>query len=177
MATFNVKSTVITNRDATPKVFTDAYVSGGKICESEGYAVSGGAADGAGTFYRLCTVPSSARMSSLVLQASAFATGAAIDVGVFWPTAIPTGAGLSAANAGLVINTQLFASALAVSNATTPVDILNSSTNNGIANQELPLWSAAGMSADPGIELDIVIRVQTAMAAAGTIGLKARYCK
>ncbi len=177
MATFNVKSTVIANRDATPKVLTDAYVSGGKLCQSEGFAVSGSAADGAGTFYRLCTVPSNARVTSLTLQASAFATGAAIDVGVFWPTTIPTGAGLSAANAGLVINTQLFASALAVSNATTPTNIVNSSGNNGIANQELPLWSAAGLSADPGIELDIVIRVQTAMAATGTIGLKADYVK
>lgn len=177
MATFNLKSTVITNRDATPKVLTDAYVSGGQVSESEGFSASGGAADGAGTFYRLCMVPSNARISSLALTADAFATGAAIDVGVFWPTTIPTGAGLSSANAGLVINTQLFASALAVSNATAETNIINSSGNNTIAKQEKALWDAAGLSSDPGIDLDIVVRVQTALAASGSIGLKARYVR
>lgn len=175
MATFNLKSTIITNRDATPKVLSDSSVDGGKTQESTGYVQSSTATDGAGTFYRLCQVPSSARVSSLILQADALATGAAIDVGVYYPTFIPVGAGLSASNAGAVINTQLFASALAVSNATAATEIINSSGNNTIAKQELPLWNAAGLTADPGIDLDIVVRVQTAIAAQGYIGLKAKY--
>lgn len=177
MATFNIKSTVLTNRDATPKVLTDALVAGGEISECEGYAATGGAADGSGTFYRLCQVPSNARMSGLILQASAFGSGAAIDVGVYWPTNIPVGAGLSAANASAVINTQLFASALGMSAATAVTDIINSSGNNTIAKQEQCLWQAAGLSSDPGIMLDIVAGVQTALAASGFIGLKARYVK
>lgn len=177
MATFNLKSTVITNRDAVPKVLTDAYVSGGKLSQSEGYVQTSGSADGAGSFYRLCTVPSNARLSSLELQAGAMGSGAAIDVGVYWPTFIPTGAGLSAANQGLVINTQLFASALGMSAATAVTNIINQSTNNTIANQEKALWEAAGLSADPGIDLDIVVRVQTAIAAQAYIGLKANYVK
>lgn len=177
MSTFTVKSTVIGNRDAAPPVITDAYVDGGEVLECEGFVQSYGAADGAGSLYKLCQVPSNARMSSLELQADAFGTSAAIDVGVFWPTFIPVGAGLSAANQGTGINTTLFAASLGMSAATTPTNIINSSGNNTIAKQEKALWDAAGLTSDPGILLDIVVRVQTAIVLQGNIGLKARYVK
>lgn len=177
MSTYNIKSTMITNRDASPPVLTDAYVANGEVCEAEGYVQTYGAADAAGSFYRLVSVPSNARVSSLEFQADALGTGAALDVGVYYPTYIPVGAGLSAASAGAVINTQLFASALGCSAATAATNIINSSTNNTIAKQEKPLWDAAGLASDPGIDLDIVVRVQTAIVLQGYIGLKARYVK
>jgi hypothetical protein len=177
MASFNLSSTVISNRDATPKVFTDAYVQGGEVLESEGFVQSSTATDGSGTLFRLCTVPSNARVSSLEIQTDSFGTSAAIDIGVYWPTFIPVGAGLSASNQSAVINTQLFCSALAVSNATASTNVINSSGNNSIKNQELPLWSACGLASDPMIDLDIVANVQTAIALKGYIGLKARYVK
>ena len=175
MTAFNLKSTVITNRDATPKVITDSQVDGASIKECYGYVQTQGADDAAGSTYRLCQVPSNARLSSLSLQAGAMGSGAAIDVGVFYPTTIPAGAGLSQANAGLVINTQLFCSALGCSAATVATEIINSSANNTIAKQEQSLWQAAGLTTDPGIDLDIVVRVQTAIATQAYIGLKARY--
>lgn len=175
MATFNIKSTVITNRDATPKVLTDDIVSGGEVRESEGFIQTAGSADGAGSFYRIAQVPSNARVTNIMFQADALGSGAALDVGVYWPTFIPVGAGLLASNQSLVINTQLFASALGASAATTPLEIINQSTNNTIAKQEQCIWQAAGLTADPGIDLDIVVRVQTAIAAQGYIGLKVKY--
>lgn len=177
MTSYNITSTVISNRDATPKVLTDALVSGGELLESEGYVQTHGSADAADSLYRLCSVPSNARISSLEFQADALGSGAALDVGVYWPTFIPLGAGLSASKASAVINTQLFASALGCSAATAATNVVNQSTNNTIVKQELPLWSAAGLASDPGIELDIVVHVQTAIAAQGYIGLKARYVK
>jgi len=177
MAIFNEKSTVIANRDATPKVFTDAYVSGGEVIESEGYITTGSAADGVGSTYRLCQVPSNSRVSSLIIQCDALGAGGVVEAGVYWPTFIPTGAGLSAANASLPIDANLFASGLSVASTLAPTEIINQSGNNSIANQELPLWSACGLSADPGIDLDIVVTVTTVLAAAGHLGLKARYVK
>ena len=180
MSTYTVKSTVIANRDAVPgpnAIFTDAYVDGSPVCESEGYIQTYGSSDGANSLYKLCQVPSNARMSALVFQADSLGSGAALDVGVYWPTFIPMGAGLTASNAGTAINTQLFASALGCSAKTAITDILNSSGNNSISNQELPLWSAAGLTSDPGILLDIVVHVQTAIATQGYIGLKARFVK
>lgn len=175
MTTYNLKSTIITDRDATPKVLTDPSISGGGIKECTGYIQTYGAADAAGSLYRLCQVPSNARVSSLVLQAGALGSGAALDVGVYWPTFIPPGAGLLQSNQSAVINTALFASALGCSAATTSTDIINQSTNNPIQTQEKLLWEAAGLASDPGIDLDIVARVNVAIATQGYIGLKARY--
>lgn len=177
MTSYNIKSTVISNRDAVPKVLTDAYVSGGEIKESEGFIQTHGSADAAGSIYRLCMVPSNARLSSLSLQAGALGSGAALDIGVYYPTFIPAGAGLLQSNAGLVINTQLFCSALGCSAATAETNVINSSANNTIPLQEKALWDAAGLASDPGIDLDICASVQTAIAAQAYIGLKARYCK
>jgi hypothetical protein len=177
MAVFSLKSTVIANRDATPKIFTDAYVSGGELEESEGFVQTGSAADSVGSKYTLCQVPSNARVSSLILQNDAMGGAGALNIGVYYPTFIPVGAGLSAALAGTAINATLFASALSVVAAGGPTDEINQSGNNTIAKQELPLWAAAGLAADPGIQLDIAVAVSTVLAAQGYIGIKARYVK
>ena len=177
MAVFNLKSAIITNRDAVPKVLTDSYVSGGHINESEGYVQSGSATDAATSTYKLCQVPSNARVSSLQISNGAGGGAAAVKVGVFYPSFIPLGAGLSAANAGVAISDAFFASALSVVSAASNVDITNQSGTYSIDKQELPLWSALGLSADPGISLDIVVTVTTVLAAQIFIGLKARYCE
>jgi hypothetical protein len=175
MATFNVKSTIISNRDATPKVLTDPYVYGGTGTGCEGYVQTGSAADAASTTYRLCQVPSNARVDTVKMSTDALGTGCTLDVGVWWPTFIPVGAGLTASLASTVINTQLFASALACSNSQAAVDITNQSTNYTIKNQELPLWSAAGLTSDPGIDLDIVAYVHVANQIQGYVGLKVYF--
>lgn len=177
MATFNILATVIANRDASPKVLTDAYVSGGALAESEGYVQTSTATDGVGSFYRLNQVPSSARISSMDLQAGALGSGATVHVGVFWPTYIPVGAGLVASNASLAINNSFFAASLGMSAATAVTNIINSSGTNTIPNQELPLWQAVGLASDPGIDLDIVVSVAGTIATQGYVGLKTRYAK
>lgn len=175
MATFNVKSTIITNRDATPKVLIDNYVAAGEKRSCTGYVQTNGAADGVHSLYRMCQVPSNARVDKIMFQADALATGCTMDVGVYWPTFIPVGAGLSASAAATVINTTLFASAIACSAANALTEITNQSTNNTIVKQEQCLWQAAGLASDPGIDLDIVCHVAGAVAAQGYIGLKVDY--
>jgi len=177
MSSFNLKSTVISNRDAVPKILTDAYVDGGEILESEGYVQSGSSTDAVGSTYRLCQVPSNARVSSLSFQCDSLGASSAVNVGVYWPTFIPVGAGLSAANASAAISAAFFASALSTASATGPTDIVNQSGSNTIAKQELPLWQAIGLSADPMIDLDIVVTVSTILAAQGYVSLKAKYAK
>lgn len=175
MTTYNIKSTIITNRDATPKVLTDALLGGGGLMSVIGSVQTFGAADGSGSIYRMVQVPSNARVEAVKIQNDALATSAAVNVGVYWPTYIPVGAGLSAATAATVINTALFASALAVATAAKPTDITNQSGNNTVLLQEQPLWQAAGLPSDPGIDLDICVSVSTAIQAQGYIGLKVAY--
>ena len=175
MTVYNVKSTLITNRDSVPEVLTDALVSGGDMKESSGYVQTGSSADAATSTYRLCSVPSKARVTSVVLTTDALGTGAALDIGVYYPTFIPLGSGLSASSAAAVINTQLFGSAIAASSAITETNEIAQSGVVTLAKQELSLWNLAGLSSDPGIDLDICVNVQTAIELQGYIGLKVRY--
>lgn len=174
MAIFNIKSTIITNRDATPKVLQDPYICGGEIRECTGFVQTSTTTDGVGSTYRLCQVPSNARVSSLEFQAQALGSGCTLNVGVWYPTFIPVGAGLSAANASAVINTSLYASSLACSNANAVTNLVTSA-NIAINIQEQPLWQAAGLASDPGIDLDIVAYVNGTVAAQGYVGAKVRY--
>lgn len=175
MSTFNEKSTQISNADATPPVRSDGLLAGGERSSAIGSCATGSAADGVGSTYRLCRVPSKARIVELKLQNTALGTGAAVNVGVYWPTVVPAGSGLSASNSAAVISASLFASAYSVAAAAQPTEITNQSGNNGLSNQELPLWQAAGLSSDPGIDLDIVATVSTVFAASGSLGAKVEY--
>lgn len=172
MGVVNVKSTLITNRDASPKVLTDSYVSGGELRESEGYvAVASG--DSIASVYRICKVPSNARVTALLLQNTAITSGAG-NIGVYWPTVIPTGSFIPGTNAA-AISASLFGAAVSIASATTvPVNQINQAVVT-IANQELPLWQLAGLAADPGIDLDICIALTAAAAANGFMSLKAHY--
>lgn len=176
MTTYNVKSTVITNRDATPKVLTDSYVAGGDLKQCEGYVQTSTAADGIDSVYRMCTMPSNSRVSSVDITTDSLGTNCKLDVGVYWPSFIPVGAGLSASVAATVIHTTLFASALAASAANVQTQIINNSGVNGIASQELPLWQAAGLASDPNCMLDICVHVAGSNQIQGYIGLKTTYC-
>jgi len=176
MAVVVLKSTVITNRDAVPKVLTDALVAGQDLSEAEGF-VAPANGDSAGSTYILHSVPSNARMSSLIMQNSALGAGARVDLGVYYPSFIPKGAGLDAIAPNQVIDADFFANSVDVSAALGPVEYINQSGSNTIAKQEQSLWQAIGLSADPGIDLDIVATVEVAMAAAGFLGAKSRYAK
>lgn len=177
MAQFFLKSTTITNRDATPKVLTDNLVTGGMMHGAEGFVTTGSTTDAVGSTYKLLTVPSSSRIHSLLLSNAILGAGGAVNVGVYYPTFIPVGAGLTAALAGTVISAAFFASALTVATAAADVNILNQSGTNTIALQEQPIWQAIGLAADPMIDLDIVVTVSTVLAAQGLIGLKAEYVR
>lgn len=176
MAVVTLKSTVISNRDATPKVLTDALVAKGEMIEAEGY-VAPANGDSAGSKYLLCSVPSNARLSSLSFQCTALGAGAKLDIGASYPSFIPRGVGLDAIVANQVISANFFAAALDVSGALAPANIETSSGSYTIAKQEMCIWQALGLTFDPGIDLDIVATVNVAMAAAGFASAKARYVK
>jgi|SRR6185312_15739576 len=175
MSVFNEKSTQISNADATPLVRSDGFLAGGELSSAIGSCTTGSSADAVGSTYRLCRIPSKARVHAIAFQNTALAGSAAVNVGVYWPTVVPAGSGLTPSNAGSAISASLFASALSVVAAAAPTDITNQSGNNTIAKQEQPLWQAAGLSSDPGIDLDIVAAVSTVFAATGTLGARVEY--
>jgi hypothetical protein len=176
MTTYNILSTALTNRDANPKVLTDAAISNGHVAQAQGYVQTNGGADGIGSTYRLCSVPSNARISSVDWQTSGLGTSCTLDIGVWYPTYIPVGAGLAASSASAVINTTLFASGVAASSAVAVTNLMTTA-NVAINNQEKELWELAGLTSDPGINLDIVAYVKAAVALQGYVGMRVGYVR
>lgn len=173
----NLKSTFITNRDVTPKVFTDGFLVGGTGTEVVGSVITG-TSDAAGSFYRLVSIPSSARIDSLRYQSAALGNTSAVDIAVWYPTSIQAGGGnfIPTACAGVIISSSAFATNLIVGGpAVVPTDCTNQSGNYLIPLQETPLWNVLGFAADPEIYFDVGFSVRVATGAAGYIGLKCNY--
>lgn len=178
MAVVVLSSTIITNRDATPKSLTDGFINAGTFTQSYGYVFTG-SADSAGSAYKLVTVPSNSRLSSLSLINTTLGNSSVIDTGVWYPSIVPTGGGafLASSKGGTIIGSSVFKSAmLGDTTNTTPLDlIVTTNTTQGPNYQEMPLWQMIGLTADPECSLDIGISVRVAVATAGYIGLKASY--
>jgi len=177
MAVFNLKSTTITNRDAVPAVINDGRLERGTLKSSAGSVTagttdSGGATYAAGSTYVLAAVPSNAMVRNVLLSSAALSAGV-VSVGVGLPTAKSGGNPFPAAISATA--TALFASAQSVAAAQSKANITNQSGNYPLNKQEQPLWQAAGLTADPGGLLDIVVLVTTSLTAGGLIGLEVQY--
>ncbi len=178
MAVVNLKSTVLTNRDATPKVLTDASISGGDVREVYGYVFTG-SADSAASNYRLIKVPSNARISSLSMINGALGSGCLLDTAIWYPTVVqPGGANFvpSASSAALVSSSSFTTAIVGNTANTTPSELLATGNTRQTPNyQEMPLWQMIGLPSDPEMELDLGFSVNIAVATAGYLGLKCRY--
>lgn len=170
MAVVIGKSLAITNRDAVPRVKNDSNFEKGALREVVGYcAVANG--DSIGSTYLIGTVPSNARVSSVVVACSAI-TSAAADIGVYRTTA--DGSGTVDGSNGV----KCFGSAVSLASALTATDVTQESALAGtstLAAAEQQLWQALGYTADPCIDLDVVATLTAAATAAGDLFIKVRY--
>lgn len=155
MAAENLKSGVITNRDATPPTLTTAQ--GGVVRRAWGKVECAGG-DAAST-YRFCQIPSNARAVRVWFASDDLSgSGATMDIGLYQTTG----------NGGAVVDADFFASALDV--ATAAVALTEITFERGatlIDEVEKPLWERLGLSADSKREYDIV-GVSGTAAATGT---------
>lgn len=163
MAVANTKSTHITNADATPAVLTSSYLSKGTVYEAVG-TVETLAADDASSVYRLCRVPSNARITSILLAADAITGASASDVGVYQ----------TAQNGGAVVDADEFASDVDISSGIAFTEVINEAAATEIADVEKRLWEKIGESADTKRDYDICVTVND-VTAAGTISMKVQY--
>lgn len=163
MAVNVYKSVTITNRDASPSVINDARLERSMVRSAHGQ-VSAVTGDSIGSTYVLATVPTTAMVRKLLLSCAALTSGAA-NIGVSQPTA----------KGGAAISAALFASAQSLASALSHTDVTNQSGSYTPALEEQPLWQAAGLSADPGGTLDIVVTLTAALTASGLLGLQIEY--
>lgn len=166
MAVDTLKSTALTNADATPPVLTNARLTKMALNESVGTAQATASAS-IGSTYRLARIPSNARVSEVILSSDAFDTTGAGDVGIYQ----------TAANGGAVVDADFFASAVTLTSALQNTAVTHESGVFGVEDVEKPLWEALGLTADPMREYDVAITLTTANGAGATpdVTLRVRW--
>jgi hypothetical protein len=177
MSVFNIKSTQIANRDATPKVLTDSIVAKGTIRESLGVEKTGNAIMDVASVMRLCSVPSRARLSSLDYMGQSLGTSV-LDIAAWYPTNVPQGGGnfLAASVGGTLISSSAFAANINIVDASLAwTDGMGLPSVLSIPKRSQPLWQMLGLTADPEIDIDLGFTVRTATSIQGYVGLRARF--
>lgn len=165
MATVSVSSTQITNRDATPRVLSNARVSRGSMLVSSGYCEAN-ALDDIGSKYKFCSIPSNARVHSVLLSCDSSGTTGAADIGIYQTTD----------NGSAVVDADFFTAAKSIATALKNSDVTFGNTGGyGVEEAEMPLWQALGLSADSKRDYDVVGTLTTATVSAASLFLQVAY--
>lgn len=170
MAVVTLKGTIVTNADGTvPQTLNQARAANARVKEmADTIEVTNG--DSIASTYRLARVHSSWRISQLLLYCDAI-TSAAADVGLYD----------IAANGGLVVDVDFFASAQSLAAAllvgtSIEHEAAGAGNQNGeIANKAKAIWQVLGLTADPNKYYDIAFTLTAAATATGTLTLVTRF--
>lgn len=165
MAVVAVKSTLITNADATPAVLNSPRVDGGfERIEVATAAITSG--DNTGSTYRMFRVPSNAVMTDLRIYSPDIGTTTISDIGLY----------RTAKDGGAVVDADFFASALSLKDgALNGTDVLHESAVFSIANSGKEIWDALGLSSDPSVFYDVAFTLTADADATATVKLIGRY--
>ncbi len=182
MTTEALKSTPITNLDATPVVISTSGEG------AEGYArglsgfVTVSASMAALSTYQLVRVPTNAKVKSVVFESEAQGAGK-FQLGLYYSTSTVDGTpvakqGLVVTSSGSVSQVNFFSGDIDCASAVLPTEKIYAGTAlNTLDKRNQPLWQAAGLAADPGGNFDIVATTHTTDVTTGTgkMGVYATY--
>lgn len=159
-----LKSTAITNRQATPRVMNNPGAGAEGVARSVyGYIASVTASLSATSVIRLVEVPSNAIVSSVKVSSGAQTAGK-FDIGVY----------NNNADGGAAIDQDFFTTDLDCASAVIDQEcVMKATSANTIAKRNQPLWQALGLSADPKTTFDICATVHTTDVTTGTGALGA----
>ena len=178
MAQVKVKSTAITNANATPSVINTVGVSGGTLVRAVNGLVTITSGDTQNTtfaagasVYRCGKIKSSDYYHQLRITTTAdMGTTTAVDVGLY--------AMGDATNPGAVVDQDFFASGLALNGGalvTGGAGALNSdqtfeagAAGGLITNAEKRVWECLGLTSDPSVEYEVVLTLTGACDGTGT---------
>lgn len=164
MAVVVVKSTGMTNRDATPRVINNPAAFKQLVQGFLGQAVvtSG---NSTGSTYLFGQIPSNAVVRSVRVSAPDIGTTTTMDIGLYRSTA----------DGSAVVDADFFAAAVVLNAgaiANTDVTRLNVAT---IALCEKMVWELLGLSADPKVIYDVVGTLVGAADGTGTMMVDAAF--
>lgn len=175
MAVDHVKSSFITNADASPAVANTAGAGAdGRLKEVSGSATAV-ASSSADATYQLVRVKSNCKIKSIIFESAAQGAGK-FDLGLYYATD-GQGKKPTALLAADAIDQDFFATVIDCASAVTPTEVVNESGSYTIDKRTQPLWQAVGLTADPGGSFDIVATVKTTAVTTGTglFGISVRY--
>lgn len=174
MAVDHVKSTPVTNLDATPVVQnTTGEGAPGMLRTVNGSAVAV-AASSIGATYQFVRVPSNAKVKHVFFESAAQAVGVG-DIGVYYATD-GKGGQPTALLAAAAIDQDFFASLVSLAAASAITDVTNESGTYTADKRNQPLWQAIGLTSDPGVSFDIVLTLTTAITTGlGLMGMEVQY--
>lgn len=152
MATENLKSTPVTNLDATPPVRTTSGKGADGILRQKDGTVTGTTAMEAASTYALVRVPTNVIVKHVWACLDASVTNFQADIGVYYGTGQDTPVDLR----GDAIDADFFASAVDFDSVVVPTQYTMESAVYTVPDMFKPLWDAVGLSADPGGSFDIV---------------------
>lgn len=165
MAVDTIKSGAITNRDSSPQVKNNSSLEGGILKESVG-TVETNNGSSVGSKLIMCSIPSNARVSQVLLFCDDIGTTTVANVGLYRTTA----------DGAALVHATFFGSAVSLKDgAVNASDITHQSGVYDISMVEQPVWKALGLTADPGIMYDVVLTLTGAADAAATATLKVKY--
>lgn len=170
MAEVHLNSAPVTDLEASPVVKQNSNTMGGVLREAVGF-VTTNSDDSIGSTYRLCRVPSSARISEVIGMADVGSAGAGIaNVGLYQ----------TLENGDAVVDADFFASAWDFSNADEKGIRLAHEAAAGssyLVNEcEKRIWENLGLSEDPNIEYDVTLTLTEAVTTgAAVVGIKVQY--
>ena len=177
MTTEALKSTAITNLDASPIVANTAgHGAPGLVHQVDGY-VTVSASMAAGSTYRLVRLPTKAILKHLFFESEAQGAGK-FNLSAYYSDS--TTDGTPSTLQGIIVPTtgdQFWASDIDCASAVASADKVNESGNNTLAKRQQQLWEALGLTSDPGGFIDVVAVVHTTDVTTGTgkLGVSALF--
>lgn len=184
MAVDTLKSTSVTNLDASPIVNNSSGQGApGFLRSINDHAVATVAAS-VGSTYRLCRIPTNAVVKRVLLRNAAQGATGAIDIDVAHSDS--TTDGTPAALQGLIpqiaaADNKLFGAAQAITAASAPVTDITFAGTYTTTLENVPLWNVlttlgvTSFTADPGGFFDIVCKATAVLANGGDISIEVQY--
>jgi hypothetical protein len=168
MAVEALKTTAITNLDASPIVANTAGYGAPAILHSvDGYITVSAAASTTST-YRMVRLPTKAIVKHLFFESQAQGAGK-FNLSAYYSDSATDGT--SVANQGVIVPTtgdQFWASDIDCAAAVVSADYINESGNYPVNKRQKQLWDALGLTSDPGGFIDVVAVVHTTAVTTGT---------
>lgn len=170
----DLKSAAITNLDLRPSVRPTAGQEGGGSILYDIVGIAGPTTDGdtTGGVLRMVRLPSNAIVRDILIGQVAATTTASFDVGAYYSDGND---GTTAANSGLVIDADFFATAIDTHALIVWTSVMTDATTVTLANTVQPLWQALGVASDPGGYIDIVAVNKATISGAATLCMRVQY--